>query len=75
MPGAGPHVGSHGLERALRAGDPRDTGVPGDRGAQRTRERLELGLDDVVGVAAREHPHVERDLRVDGEGLQDVPGQ
>ena len=36
--------------------------------AQRPGQRLELGLDDVVGVAAGvEHPHVQADPRVEGE--------
>ena len=44
--------------------------------AQRPGQRLELALDDVVGVAAGvEHPHVQADPRVEGEGLQHVRGQ
>ena len=63
VPSPRPHVGSHGLERALRARDPLDPGVAGHGRAQRPGERLELRLDDVVRVAAGEHPHVQGDLR------------
>src|SRR5215212_7962376 len=63
-----------GLQRALgrrHVGDPR---IEGDRGPQRPRERLELALDDVVGVAAGvQHPHVQADPGVEGEGLEHVP--
>ena len=54
------------------AGDPR---VERDGVAQRPGDRLELRLDDVVGVAPGEHPHVQADLRARGERLPDVPGQ
>src|SRR5690606_27689026 len=44
-------------------------------GAQRPGERLELRLDDVVRVAALDHPDVQSDRGVVGEGLEDVTGQ
>ena len=56
----------------------RDAGlarVERDRVAERPGERLELRLDDVVRVAAGEHAHVQGDLGVEGERLEDVPGQ
>jgi hypothetical protein len=73
-------------QRETDAGDRRTSTRPCptlDRGsaatgygeAQRSRECLELGLDDVVRVAAGQHPDVEGDLRVEGEGLQDVARQ
>src|SRR5690606_17758423 len=43
--------------------------------AQRAGERLELGLDDVVGVAAGDQPDVERDRGVVGDRLEDVTGE
>ena len=76
VPGAArPHVGSHGLERTLRARDPLDAGVAGHGRPQRPGERLELGLDDVVRVATGEHAHVQGDLGVERERLEHVPGQ
>ena len=56
-------------------------GTPVSRGSSATAsrkrpgERLELRLDEVVRVAAGQHPHVQRDLGVEGERLEDVPGQ
>jgi hypothetical protein len=56
-------------------------GTPGlarverDRVAEGPGERLELRLDEVVRVAAGEHPDVQRDLGVEGDRLEDVPGQ
>ena len=49
--------------------------VDRDRVAERPGERLELGLHDVVRLAAGEHPHVQRDVGVERERLEDVPGQ
>ena len=62
-------------ERALRGRDAGLARVDRDRVAQRAGERLELGLDDVVRVAAGQHPDVQRDLGVEGDGLEDVAGQ
>src|SRR4051795_6888695 len=64
------------LQGALGGRDAGHPRVRGDGGAQGAGERLELTLDDVVGVPAGvEHPHVQADPRVEGEGLQHVPGQ
>src|SRR4051794_36534870 len=48
------------LQGALGGRDAGHPRVEGDGGAQRAGERLELALDDVVGVPAGvEHPHVQ----------------
>ena len=62
-------------ERALGRGHAGLARVERDRVAQRPGDGLELRLDDVVRVATREHPHVQGDLGVVSEGLEDVPGQ
>src|SRR3954469_6088730 len=57
-----------GLQRALGGGHVGDPWVDRDRLPQGPGQRLELALDDVVGVAAGvEHPHVQADPRVEGE--------
>ena len=56
----------------------RDAGlarVERDRVAERPGERLELRLHDVVRLAAGQHPHVQGDVGVEGDRLEDVPGQ
>src|SRR5690606_36657934 len=45
------------------------------RGAQCSGDRLELRLDDVVRVPTGQHPHVQSDAGVVGEGLDDVSGE
>ena len=72
--GVGPVVRARS-ERALGAGHALDPRVDRDRGAQRTGDRLELGLDDVVRVAARRAPARAGRCGVEGERLEDVPGQ
>ena len=62
-------------ERALgrrHAGLPR---VERDRVAQRPGERLELRLDDVVRVAAGQHPHVQASWAWKASVSKHVPGQ
>src|SRR5690625_718530 len=54
---------------------PRHARVGLDGGPQCPGEGLELRLDDVVRVAAREQPHVQGDRRVVGDRLEDVAGQ
>ena len=34
-----------------------------------------MGLHDVVRLAPRQHPHVQRDVGVERQRLEDVPGQ
>ena len=49
--------------------------VERDGVAEGAGERLELGLDEVVRLAAGQHPHVQREVAVEGERLEDVLGQ
>ena len=78
---ARPRVHQHAAARAGRAataphgcyrlpfvlGTPDDARVERDRVAQRPGDRLELRLDEVVRVAAGQHPDVQRDAGVVGE--------
>src|SRR6478735_8975352 len=64
-----------GSEGALGGGHAGLAGVDRDRVAERPGERLELRLDQVVRVAPGQHPDVQGEVRVEGEGLEDVPGQ
>ena len=73
-------AGRHGTVTAA-TGCPSRSGCPTTRGslrhggAQRAGDRLELGLDEVVRVAAGQHAHVQGDAGVVGEALEHVPGQ
>ena len=53
-------------------GTPGLVGVDRDRDPERARERLEAGLDQVVGVRAVARPDVEGQLRVRGDGAEEL---
>ena len=61
--------------------EPLVDGTPVSRGSiatasrKRPGERLELRLDDVVRVPAAQHAHVQGEVGVEGDRLEDVPGQ
>src|SRR5689334_14517984 len=61
-------------QRALGGGDAVHARVELGGVTQRPGERLELGLDDVVGVAAVGHVDVQADRGARHERLEDVPG-
>src|SRR5689334_21221827 len=63
------------LQDALGGGDAGGARVAGGGGAQGAGDGLELGLDDVVGVAAVQHVDVQADAGREREGLPDVPGK
>ena len=63
------------VERALGRRHAGLVGVDRDRLAQRPGERLEAGLDQVVGVGAVAGAEVQRQLRVRGDGAEELLGQ
>ena len=65
----------HGQSAPLVDGTPVSRGSSATASRKRPGHRLELRLDDVVRVAAGQHPHVQRELGVEGQRLEDVPGQ
>src|SRR5450759_5367855 len=69
------HGALTGLEGSLRARDALDARVLCNGRAQSPSHGLELRLDDVVGVAPGEHPHMQRDACVLGEALKHVAGE
>ena len=70
---AGDDVGLRAMP--LVEGTPGLARVERDRVAQRAGDGLELRLDDVVRVATAEDAHVQRDLGVVRQRLEDVAGQ
>src|SRR4029453_7688040 len=62
-------------ESALGGGDATLVRVDRDRFAERPGERLEGGLDHVVGVRARADPDVERHPRVVGDRAEELLGE
>src|SRR4051794_18129648 len=62
-------------QRPLGARHPGLSRVERDGVTERAGEGLVLSLHLMVRVAAGEHPDVQGDLRVEGQGLEDVPGQ
>src|SRR5579862_3942365 len=64
-----------GLQHALGRRHPDRPRVERDSLSKRTRDGLELRLDDVVRVAPAEHADVQADLCARGDRLPDVAGQ